>query len=93
MRVKDLKSNTEADLKGKKLRTTNGVIGYFFSESRSVAFFNPVPDDTAVRERLYPQVFEKREDMLEWEIVDEKVKVNCDVLTSLKYIINPVRGV
>lgn len=91
MLVKDLPSHEEKALKGLKLRTKTGVIGYFFSEFQQGVFFNPVKDETAVRERLYPQLFDKREDILEWEIVDDNVRANCDIFTSLKHTISPIQ--
>lgn len=83
--VRDVGSETE--LKGLKLRTPKGVVGYYFSRFSGGVLFNAVPGENAV-ERLFPQVAAKIKDVLNWEIVGDGVRVNCDSLTSLKYTVN-----
>lgn len=85
--VRDLPKN--ANLKGLKLRTKTGVIGYYFSSTEALVFFNNIPEDRVHEGRLYPQVLAKPDIILGWEVInDDNISVNCDKLTDLKYIIN-----
>jgi hypothetical protein len=89
LKVKSLPKGIE--LKGKKLKTPNGVIGYYFSSFNSGIFLSEVPEgqEGTDKGRLYPQIADSIKDVLDWEIIeDESVKVNCNVLTSLQHTIN-----
>lgn len=91
MKVKDLKKGSV--LKGKKIKTPNGVIGYYFSSFNSGVFLSEVQEENVQpgteQGRLYPQIANNVKDVLEWEIIeDESVKVNCGSLTGIKHTIN-----
>lgn len=85
--VKDLPK--DANLKGLKMRTKTGVIGYYFSSTPDIVFFNNIAEDKVLQGRLYPQVLAKGDIIMSWEVIhDDSIQVNCDKLTDLKYIIN-----
>jgi len=96
MRIKDLPHDKRGNLVGLKVKTVRGVIGYYNQGGNCMVFLSPSKDmDMVVTEskrdetRLYPQIVEKDEDVLEWEIIDnEDIKCNCQDLTSHKHIIN-----
>jgi hypothetical protein len=97
MRIKDLPEDKKADLVGLKVKTPKGVVGYFNQSGNCVIFLSSIPDVSMVVEskkdenRLYPQIVEKDEDILEWEVIDvEKndIKCNCQVLTGHRHIVN-----
>lgn len=82
-------------LKGKKVRSPKGVIGYFASMGNCVVLLSKVAHNITPEEGkkdetlLYPQVVEKNEDILNWDVIEsEDVFVNCADLISHKYIFN-----
>ncbi len=84
MKIKELKG--DINLGGLKVKTPNGVIGYWksqwgYKEGKAGVWLSDGKSD-----RIYPQFLDKLEDALEWEITEEEV--NCDKLTLGKFINN-----
>jgi len=96
MRIKDLPIDQRNNLIGLKVRTARGVIGFVNQSGHCVIFLSSSKDVNMMvaeakkdENRLYPQIIEKDEDVLEWEIVkNDDVKCNCQELTSHKHIVN-----
>jgi hypothetical protein len=86
-KVRDLPHNNPENLVGLKLKTKRGVIGYYVSEFSTGVMLNDNPD-VINKDRLYPQIFEKREDILDWEICNDEDQINCHKLTTLEHILN-----
>lgn len=86
MKVKDLSPNKP--LKGLKMRTKKGVIGYYFSTFDTGIFFNDVQGESTDKGKLFPQILMKPDDILQWDIMDDYIPTNCDSLISLKHTIN-----
>lgn len=92
LRIKDLPSNVR--LIGAKIKTGKGVIGFVINEFENGIMLSPLPlskYNTAEGDskRLYPQIIEDKEDIKEWEIVeDKKIMCNCDKLVDHNHIMN-----
>jgi hypothetical protein len=89
MKVKEfiVRSNSPK-LEGLKVRTPKLVVGYIFSIGNNVVFLNNVAGDQINNARLFPQVVGDNKDVYNWDIVGDDVPINCDQLTSHKYIMN-----
>lgn len=89
MKIKEyLNKSPKAKLEGLKVRSTNSVVGYITSIGNCIVFLNNNADGQTDRGRLYPQIIMKDEDILAWDIVDEKIACNCDILTNHKNTIH-----
>ena len=82
MKLKDYKGN----LTGVKVKTPKGVVGYWKSQWGSFEGKAGVWLSDGSSDRVYPQFLDSLKDALEWEIVDEKVKVNCYKKTGMEFI-------
>lgn len=89
-KVKDLKKGSK--LNGLKLRSPKGVIGYYMGQGNNVIYLGITPEPIKPVEgkkdetRLYPQIVEKQEDIMDWDVIENKdIRVNCGDLTSHKY--------
>lgn len=95
MRIKDLPLDQRNNPIGLKVRTAKGVIGFYNQGGHCVVFLSNSKENMLVTEakrdenRLYPQIVEKDEDVLEWEVIDnDSIKCNCQDLTGHRHIIN-----
>lgn len=87
MKIADLPEGYE--MRGLKIRTKNGVVGYYVSTFNQGIILSQIPNPKEGEDRLYPQVVETPDNWKQWEIIqDENVKTNCNTLTSLKYTLN-----
>ena len=76
MKIKDLDKNEF--IVGKKVKTHEGIIGYWHSQwgypdGKAGVWLKSSPDDT----QIYPQFLDKLKDALEWEITEEEC--NCHI--------------
>jgi hypothetical protein len=69
MKLKDLPKGT--NLEGLKVKTTNGVVGYWKSQ-----WIKGVWLSDGKTSRIYPQFVDDLKDCLEWEVTDEEVNCN-----------------
>ena len=95
MHIKDLPVEQRDNPIGLKVKTSKGVIGFYNQGGHCVVFLSPSKDYMVVTEakrdetRLYPQIVEKDEDILEWEVIDnDSIRCNCQDLTSHRYTVN-----
>ena len=92
LKIKDLPGNVR--LIGAKIKTGKGVIGFVINEFDNGIMLSPLPlkQYNTVEgdlKRLYPQIIENKEDIKDWEIVeDKKIACNCDKLVDHDYIMN-----
>jgi hypothetical protein len=78
MKIKDCK-----DLNNIKVKTPKGVIGYWRSQWDNGVWLSDGKSD-----RIYPQFVDSLKDCLEWDIAEEKEKVNCHKRTDFHSIDN-----
>jgi hypothetical protein len=76
MKVKDLPSTQS--LGGVKVKTDKGIIGYWSSQWRYPNGGAGVWLQDGKSTRIYPQLLDKLEEALEWDIAEEDEIVNCD---------------
>lgn len=84
-KVKELNENEP--LKGKKVRTPKGVIGYYIGYRGGVALLESMRPEDIVEGKVYPQIVRNEKDIREWGVADE-YPVNCHLRTKLKDIDN-----
>jgi len=76
MKIKDLDSKTS--LNGLKVKTPEGVVGYWKSQWGTLAGKAGVwLTETPNNPQVYPQFLDKLSEAGEWEVATEKDKVNC----------------
>lgn len=79
MKLKELKG--QQSLKGQKVKTPTGVVGFWLSQWDKGVWLTMTPKSQG---RVYPIFVNALTDCLEWEITVDPV--NCNTLTDLKYI-------
>lgn len=79
MKIKDLPKN--ASLADIKVKTPNGVVGFFKSQWNKGVWLSDGKSS-----RLYPQFVDDIRSCMNWEITEEEV--NCHKLTDMKHIDN-----
>jgi ribonuclease HI len=82
VRIKDL---TGEILEGLKVKTTNGVVGYWASQWQKGVWLRQFQDPSK-NTRIYPQFVERLSDCLNWEITEEEA--NCHYKLEMKDIDN-----
>jgi len=70
MKIKDLGNGS---LGGVKVKTPNGVIGYWKSQWQKGVWLSDGKTN-----RIYPQFVDDLKDCLEWDIAESTDKINCD---------------
>lgn len=84
MKIKDLEPGT--NLGGIKVKTTNGVVGYWKSQWGYAEGKAGVWLSDGKTTQIYPQFLDNLKDALEWEITEEEV--NCHKQTNMEHIDN-----
>lgn len=79
MKIKDL--NKDQSLGDLKVKTPNGVVGYWKSQWNKGVWLSDGESGN-----IYPQFIDDLQDCLNWDIVDENEKVNCHKKRALCYV-------
>lgn len=78
--IKDLPKGT--NLRGIKIKTPNGVVGYWYSQWHKGVWLTKSITDS----RMYPQFVNELKECSNWEITEDKV--NCHIRTEYEAINN-----